>query len=154
MAQATEGHPAAVATGHGLHDHHVPFEEYLYWAQISRADERYEDPRHDYTLFGKVIKKGRTAGAATLPPEPTSVAEKNGGGSDFEKSAVVPADTRGRLPITDAEYTNASRALRTATWGAIFYLITTDILGPFSVPWAFAAVCLVFLRYFRGLALL
>jgi len=26
--------------------------------------------------------------------------------------------------------------MRTATWGAVFYLITTDILGPYTVPWA------------------
>ena len=36
--------------------------------------------------------------------------------------------------ITDAEYKNASRAMRTAGWSSIFYLVTTDILGPFSTP--------------------
>src|SRR5690349_15423221 len=40
--------------------------------------------------------------------------------------------------ITDEEWINASRAARTATWGAIFYLIATDILGPFSTGWAFS----------------
>lgn len=34
------------------------------------------------------------------------------------------------------EWQTASKARRTATWGAVFYLITTDILGPSSVPWA------------------
>ena len=38
--------------------------------------------------------------------------------------------------ISEEEWLTASRAARTATWGAVFYLITTDILGPFSVPWA------------------
>ena len=38
--------------------------------------------------------------------------------------------------VTDQEWVQASRAARTATWGAVFYLITTDILGPTSVPWA------------------
>lgn len=38
-----------------------------------------------------------------------------------------------RINITDAEWTNANRAFRTATWAACFYLITTDILGPFGV---------------------
>ncbi|KAK5174841.1 hypothetical protein LTR16_011501, partial [Cryomyces antarcticus] len=38
--------------------------------------------------------------------------------------------------VTDQEWHQAARAARTATWGAIFYLITTDVLGPYSVPWA------------------
>ncbi len=38
--------------------------------------------------------------------------------------------------ITDDEWRNASRALRTASWGAGFYLITTDILGPYGVGFA------------------
>jgi hypothetical protein len=36
--------------------------------------------------------------------------------------------------VSDEEWAVASRAARTATWGAVFYLITTDILGPYSVP--------------------
>jgi len=39
-----------------------------------------------------------------------------------------------RYKITDEEYVQASRAVRTATWGAVSYLITTDILWPFSTP--------------------
>ena len=38
-----------------------------------------------------------------------------------------------RMAITDTEWTNANRAFRTATWAACFYLITTDILGPFGI---------------------
>ena len=48
------------------------------------------------------------------------------------------ADRTSRANVTDEEWTNASRAMRTATIGAIFYLITTDILGPFALPYAFA----------------
>ncbi|KIK78020.1 hypothetical protein PAXRUDRAFT_347790 [Paxillus rubicundulus Ve08.2h10] len=44
------------------------------------------------------------------------------------------------LTVTDAEYRAASSSLRTASWGTIFYLITTDILGPYSTPFAFAQV--------------
>ena len=40
------------------------------------------------------------------------------------------------MSITDVEWTNASRAFRTATWAACFYLITTDILGPFGIGYA------------------
>jgi hypothetical protein len=50
------------------------------------------------------------------------------------------ADPERRMQISDEEWTNASRALRTATKSAIFYLITTDILGPFGLPYAFATM--------------
>ena len=36
--------------------------------------------------------------------------------------------------IADEEWHHASRALKTAGWGALFYLITTDVLGPYTVP--------------------
>jgi hypothetical protein len=39
--------------------------------------------------------------------------------------------------LKKSEWLDGSRAARTATWVAIFYLVTTDILGLFSVPWAF-----------------
>ena len=39
-----------------------------------------------------------------------------------------------RYGIQDEDWIQASRAGRSATWGAVFYLITTDILGPYSVP--------------------
>lgn len=42
------------------------------------------------------------------------------------------------MTISDDEWVQASRAARTATWGAVFYLITTDILGPFSTGYAFS----------------
>lgn len=38
------------------------------------------------------------------------------------------------------ELLNARRALRTASWLSVFYLITTDILGPFNAPFAFSQV--------------
>jgi hypothetical protein len=44
-----------------------------------------------------------------------------------------------RLDVSNNEWENASRALRTASWSAVFYLITTDILGPFNVPYVISA---------------
>jgi amino acid permease len=45
-------------------------------------------------------------------------------------------------PFTEreVELLNARRALRVASWFSIFYLITTDILGPFNAPFAFSQV--------------
>jgi hypothetical protein len=45
-----------------------------------------------------------------------------------------------RKAYDDDELIQARRALRTASWWAVFYLITTDILGPFNAPFAFSQV--------------
>ncbi|EEB98558.1 hypothetical protein MPER_01911, partial [Moniliophthora perniciosa FA553] len=42
--------------------------------------------------------------------------------------------------VDKEELLAAQRALRTATWISIFFLITTDILGPFNAPFAFSQV--------------
>ncbi|KAK1750105.1 transmembrane amino acid transporter [Echria macrotheca] len=49
-----------------------------------------------------------------------------------EHKTVPPANYTGPDNQSD------SRALRTAGWISILYLIVTDIFGPFSTPWAFA----------------
>ena len=142
-----------VSTGHKHHDNSVSFEEYIYWAKISRADERFEDPVHDYTLSGKVLKKSRhppatvelqqanaTSGAAAKAAEAGDKTIEAGGSNSGSDEKLSQREGSRAFAITEDEYVNASRAVRTATWGAIFYLITTDILGPFGVPWAFAAM--------------
>ena len=117
-----------------LHDKSITFEEYHYYALQSRAEE--ESNHH-------MVRNGReTRGfLSTIVPGkgPSSVAA-----DDKPPESVLPADMNlsnpdRRASVTDEEWTNASRAVRTATAGAIFYLITTDILGPFSLPYAFAA---------------
>ncbi|KAG6821307.1 hypothetical protein H0H93_000168 [Arthromyces matolae] len=62
-----------------------------------------------------------------------------------------------RLVEDDAERVNAARALRTASWASVFFLITTDILGPFNAPFAISQVGWVpgvLLYFFMGLAAL
>ncbi|KAG6910871.1 hypothetical protein DXG01_007188 [Tephrocybe rancida] len=59
--------------------------------------------------------------------------------------------------VEDSERVNALRALRTASWASVFYLITTDILGPFNAPFAISQVGWVpgvILYFFMGLAAL
>ena len=107
-----------------LHDPAVTFEEYHYYALKTRAEENEAAQREQTpTTFKNII----------FPP-------KNGPGATPEENekrrtsvTVNLAKKENRLEITDDEWTNASRALRTATWAACFYLITTDILGPFGV---------------------
>ncbi|MCJ1251113.1 hypothetical protein MMC30_008344 [Trapelia coarctata] len=115
-----------------LHDPSVTFEEYLYWAKISRADARYEHQDHSFKIWQSKSKRQASLANGTLGNELTPVEGKTSG-----EKMVGGAP---RYNITDEEYVQASRAVRTATWGAVFYLITTDILGPFSTPWAFAAM--------------
>ncbi|SPQ25778.1 46fc58f0-96f7-4996-8023-12658bfbb7a1 [Thermothielavioides terrestris] len=122
-----------------LHDPDVSFEEYLYYAQKTREEER-------------TLEKPRTAWRQLLAGEKKSAAN----GAADESVGVVHQElgdlnlsTRNnRLHISDEEWTNASRALRTASAGAAFYLITTDILGPFAVPFAIGT-----LGYGPGVAL-
>jgi hypothetical protein len=38
------------------------------------------------------------------------------------------------LTVSDEEWAQVARATRNATWGAVFYIITTDLFGPMSVP--------------------
>lgn len=51
-----------------------------------------------------------------------------------------PVEKSSSLDGIDEELINARRALRTASWFAVFYLITTDILGPSNAPFAFSQV--------------
>lgn len=62
--------------------------------------------------------------------------EKNGDSSDANSP---PADPE-RINVSDEEWINAQRAIRQASGAACFYLITTDILGPFGLAYSFATV--------------
>lgn len=112
-----------------MHDSKVTFEEYLHHAKRTRADARFESQERSMNLF-KDMKIGRKKqdGAAVALSDLDS----------FEGKEMNVATDRKTPPeymaVTDEEWIQASRAARTATWGAVFYLITTDILGPFSTP--------------------
>jgi hypothetical protein len=116
-----------------LHDPDVTFEEYHYYALKTQAEEcatalaATEKASLRQLLFRG---KAKRTGSEDLTPlgEP---AEKR-------RSSVNTnlTDRVKRLEITDEERTNASRLMRTATWGGCFYLITTDVLGPYGVGFA------------------
>ncbi|KAG6865182.1 hypothetical protein C0991_004625 [Blastosporella zonata] len=96
---------------------HVVFEEYLHYAAIQRRFH----PAHDANE-----RKGNWLSKL----------------SDH-KGANVNVDVRNANDssvIEDSEGANALRALRTASWASVFYLITTDILGPFNAPFAISQV--------------
>jgi hypothetical protein len=103
-----------------VHDPDITFEEYHYYAKLTRAEEDSHPKTGRETSILSLIFPSKSDGGV----QPASAGEHKVDG------AIV----------TDEEWTNASRALRTATRGAIFYLITTDILGPFALPYAFATM--------------
>ena len=104
----------------------VVFEDYLFYAALQRQEE------------DAVGRQTSSQGSDSL-----NVAEKK----TWFAQALVPTE-KGRdtniqyPPMTadEAERANASRALRLASWVSVFYLITTDILGPFNAPYAISQV--------------
>ena len=158
VSEATGGYSNRVL--HSLHDKKVTFEEYLHYAKISRDEEyRLYGPGSDFeggpgpakSFFMKKVQRKESVSRPD-PAKRLSISEAAFGGKDgafssdkkeisVEGTAPDSAGANGatdRWEITDQEWVNASRAARTATWGAVFYLITTDILGPFSTGWAFS----------------
>jgi hypothetical protein len=120
-----------------LHDPDVTFEEYHYYALLTRAEE-HELSKLDQgttTLLSIIFpSKSAKGDVVQFTPTPAPAAVE----SDEKMSAPPPYDhnleSGGRATVSNEEWQNASRALRTASWSAVFYLITTDILGPFNVP--------------------
>lgn len=114
-----------------LHDIHVTFEEYVYYAERARAEED-----------AKMAEGAKTRIRDLLIPSKGSRSQIEGKEIDREKrrgssvANVNLTDKEKRAIITDEEWTNANRALRSASAAACFYLITTDILGPFGIGFA------------------
>ena len=103
-------------------DKSILFEEYLHYASITRAAEHHYEGNRINTKepwsLGGVIKNRFSKGDKYTPEAGQVVGTKHG---DFST-------------VTDEEWRTASRATRTASWGTIFFLITTDILGPSGAP--------------------
>lgn len=133
-------------------DPNVTFEEYTYWAKVEREMEAEEYRRHQSLatggFFGSIkdyfknnpYEDGKTHDTRAIQGNEESdnqwsekgAVAKNGSNEDV--SPVAPAGTHD----LDAEWRQAARALRTAGWGSIFYLITTDILGWSQTPYVFS----------------
>jgi len=128
-----------------MHDSSVSFEEYIYYAKITRAEEKaahevYTSKQGKKT-FSSVIKNRFSKGVVYDSPAedaPTDAAHSDEKVDIADPNAAGVTPTRSGSHVSDAEWKRASRAVRTAGWSSVFFLITTDILGPFSVPWAFA----------------
>lgn len=95
------------------YDPDVTFEEYHYYAQKTRAEElTYESPVMDVR---RLLHRGKGA-----KEDPHAIAcRTNLTAEDFTSHEK-------RIKISDEEWTNASRSLRTASWGACKYPIGTS----------------------------
>ncbi|KAI1661849.1 transmembrane amino acid transporter protein-domain-containing protein [Daldinia decipiens] len=137
----------------------VSFEEYMYHAAITRAQEkeanaRYIAARGPQTFKGMIkgrFSKGhmeQDAYAEVVGSISRETDEKGHGNDALQVTGNGSTESTENYGITEAQRQTANRALRTASWGTVFYLITTDILGPTGAPWAFAQ-----LGYGPGVAL-
>ena len=114
-----------------LHDPKVSFYEYTYYAKLTRQEEEDSFRTNPPTMgLMQVLFPTKSSGGVT----PIDAKGHNGSGSDDKGiSEKKVGEPRERIEISEAEWSNASRAVRTASGSACFYLITTDILGPFGV---------------------
>lgn len=130
-----EEQDAYVPENYHVPDDTVPnLETYMYYAKIQRDREVLSTKNdaeggHWGSLISRIFNRSQES-------DERSVASAH---SDEKNVTPSSEDGSGAL-VTAGEYRAASGALRTATWGTVFYLITTDILGPFSTPWAFQQV--------------
>lgn len=126
----------------------VTFEELTYWAKIEREMEE-EEFRHFKTLttngtflenvkgyfssdhYKEARKTEDVSRSLQANEETTQWGEKS---LSTDVKNVGTSNTHDY----DAEWRQAARALRTASWGGVFYLITTDILGWGQTPYVFA----------------
>ncbi|KAF4555622.1 Transmembrane amino acid transporter-like protein 11 [Elsinoe fawcettii] len=113
-----------------LHDKSVKFEEYHYYAQQARREEA--------VGAGAAGNQGKGFLATIFPAKYGKTSHEEEHISEKHTPDVNLSSHDARMHITDDEWTNASRALRLATWPSMFYLITTDILGPYGLPYAVA----------------
>lgn len=137
------------------HDPSITFEEYLYYADITRAEEAAANERYvaarGPTTFMSLLRDrfstGRQAVQAASPPtdekqeavtatgaENANVAEKAHAADGADANGTANGNGELIHGVSAQEWKQASRAIRTAGWGGVFFLITTDILGPFSTP--------------------
>lgn len=134
-------------------DETVTFEEYAFWAKIEREMEREEEIKYraehgNQPLLDSIKAKFTSEGRARLRKEKE---ERSMALQSSVETAVVPVvgekhvgevatqSPSGEvysddLRATDAEWRTAARAMRTASWGQMFFLITTDILGWSGAP--------------------
>lgn len=114
-----------------LHDDSVTFEEYV---SESSSDSQQFSPHCSQLHYASITRADTQRGGPQIVAQrEMSTGQRDGPLEKENEPRTVGATTTSRtLSIANEEYIQASRAVRTASWGAVFYLITTDVLGPYS----------------------
>ena len=115
-----------------LHDPSIPFEEYLHYAKITRAEEdRLYGPGSDYTasagpatrfikqhiLRKEVEARPEVKPRLSISNQGEAQIDRSGSDQNMSSSEKLPKEQKFEpMMITDEEWVNASRAARTATW--------------------------------------
>lgn len=116
-----------------VHDSDVTFEEYYYYAQRTREEQR---------QLPSPVWQWRAVFSRKKIADPAEEEHKS--------------EPRVGSVITEDEWSNASRAFRTASWGAIFYLVSSFsmaycseliVLDHHRYPWP--VCCPILYRYPR-----
>lgn len=157
LSQAEGEHPGIRQRIWGLDartDPTVTFQEYRFWAKIEREMEEVEYKRFQASNPNKGFiggiksyftsnvyedaKKHESPGMIQDNPSQSSGVEKEPEllDADGKVQGIAPSN----LTEYDADWRVAARALRTASWGSIFFLVTTDILGWSGTPYTFSSV--------------
>jgi hypothetical protein len=149
MVSAAEA--PAVLTSATINEH--PLEVYLYYAAAEREQEDNDTRPIPDAPWSVVMKKLTGRGdKIVLPTDPSQKLIHYDDGADMSPTPIgdsekqfkrqnLAADTTVSAPHGDSPYPGVSesayRLMRVASWQIVFYLITTDILGFSSAPYAF-----------------
>lgn len=121
----------------------ISFAEYMHYASITRAREKvandeYLRERGPTTLKCRIkdmLKTGRQGSQELEADSPYTSEKDNTGQKDHSVVQTLALDsTAPSVQAPPSELHTANRALRTAGWGSMFYLITLDIMGPSNTP--------------------
>ena len=120
-----------------LHDPSIKFEEYRYYAEKTRAEEReaVQTEEASVSIWQVIFPTKSDGGVKPISSNRGSDSELGTNGDEKRVEQPETPKNGRRLVVTDTEWTNASRAVRTASGAACFYLITTDVLGPFGIAY-------------------
>jgi len=130
---------------HMLNDPSILFEEYLHYAKITRKEEKLRERARERTkrTFWNTITRCFKPNPETDTAQ--AIEQQSEYVSDEKQSyntavQAQPFDAFNNLvyshpsQVSDAEWNALSRGVRTVGWSTCFYLITSDIIGPFGIP--------------------
>ena len=109
------------------------FEDYLHFAALQRLAEETTDDIMPAADEDKEQIQGKSNWF-------TRFSDHKGQNVNVDVRSVEKNSAPRALTADELERENTSRELRLASWSTVFYLITTDILGPFNAPYAIAQV--------------